>query len=51
MPTLNIWGPCGVVANVLDCDFAVTEFELQSRNYVHFWTKEKVWTLFVDILR
>ena len=29
--------PC-VVANVLDCGFEVSEFELQSRYYVHFWT-------------
>ena len=28
--------PHGVVANVLDNEIAVTEFELQLRNYVHF---------------
>ena len=27
-----------VVANVLDCDIVVSEFELQSRYNVHFWT-------------
>ena len=26
----------GVVANVLDCDIIVSEFEIQSRYYVHF---------------
>ena len=30
--------PCGVVVIVLDCDFVVIEFELQSRYYVHFRT-------------
>ena len=28
----------GEVANILDCDIGVSEFELESRNYVHFWT-------------
>ena len=28
----------GVMANVLDCDIIVYEFELQSRHYIHFWT-------------
>ena len=27
-----------VVAKVLDCDAAVSEFELQSRYYIHFKT-------------
>ena len=31
--------PSDVVANVLDCDFKVTEFKLQSRDRTHFWTK------------
>ena len=30
--------PIGVVANVLEYDIKVNEFELQSRNYVHFLT-------------
>ena len=30
--------PRSVVANVLDCDIVVSEFEHQSRYYVHFWT-------------
>ena len=30
--------PRGVVANVLDCDIVVSEFELLSRYYVHFRT-------------
>ena len=29
---------CGVVANVLDCDIVVSEFELQSRYYIPFQT-------------
>ena len=29
--------PRGVVANVLNCDSVVSEFELQSCYYVHFW--------------
>ena len=28
--------PCGVVANVPDCDIVINEFELKSRNYIHF---------------
>ena len=37
----------GVVANVLDCDIAESEFELQLRYYIHFLTNTigKVWTL------
>ena len=27
------------MANVLECDFIESEFELQSRYYIHFWTK------------
>ena len=30
--------PCDVVANVVDCDLVVSEFELQSRYYVNFRT-------------
>ena len=30
--------PCDLVANVLDCDIVISEFELQSCNNVHFWT-------------
>ena len=26
------------LANLLDCDIVVSEFELQLRYYVHFWT-------------
>ena len=29
--------PHGAVANVPDCNIFVSEFELQSRCYVHFW--------------
>ena len=29
---------CGVMANMLECDFVVSEFELQSCYYVHFRT-------------
>ena len=29
---------CDVVANVLDSDIVVNEFELQTHYYVHFWT-------------
>ena len=29
--------PGGVVANVLNCDLVVIQFELPSRYYVHFW--------------
>ena len=28
----------GVMVNAMDCRIVVSEFELQSRNYVHFWT-------------
>ena len=36
----NEWGnPIGGVANLLDCDIEVSEFELQSPNYIHFRTK------------
>ena len=35
MCTLN---PCGVRAKVWDCNIVVSEFKLQSRYYVHFWT-------------
>ena len=28
----------GVMANVPDCDIVVSEFELKSRYYGHFWT-------------
>ena len=28
-----------VMAKVLDCNLEVSEFKLQSRYYVHFWTK------------
>ena len=28
--------PRGVVINLLDCDIVVSEFELQSRHYIHF---------------
>ena len=30
--------PCGVVANVLDCNIVVSKFELQSCYYIHLWT-------------
>ena len=30
--------PRGVVANVLACDTVLSNFEPQSRYYVHFWT-------------
>ena len=29
---------CDIVAYVLDCDIIVSEFELQSCYYIHFWT-------------
>ena len=29
--------PSGKVANVLECDIIVSDFEIQSRYYVHFW--------------
>ena len=31
----------GVVANMLDCDIKVSEFELHSHFYVHFQAWEK----------
>ena len=31
--------PYGIVANVLDCDSVVSEFQLQSGYHVHFCTK------------
>ena len=34
-----LWvNPCDIVANVLECDLIVSEFELQSRYYIHFQT-------------
>ena len=30
--------PCGVVANVLDCDIILSEFEFLSPYYIYFWT-------------
>ena len=30
--------PCGVVANILDCDIIVSVFDLQMYYYVHFQT-------------
>ena len=30
--------PCRVMAKTLDCGLEVSEFELQLRYYVHFWT-------------
>ena len=30
--------PCGVVANVLDCDIIVSKFEQKSYYFVHFRT-------------
>ena len=37
--------PHGIVANMLDCDFVVSEFEHQSHCCIHFWTNAlgKVW--------
>ena len=36
---INSWGnPLGIVANMYVCDIAVSEFELQSRYNIHFWT-------------
>ena len=32
------WNPRSVVAHILDCDIVMSEFELQSRYFVHFWT-------------
>ena len=38
------WGsPCDVVTNVLNCEITVSEFELQSRIYVHFhWERHEL---------
>ena len=30
--------PCGIVANVLDCDIVVSEFKFHLCYYIHFWT-------------
>ena len=30
-------GPCGIMVKVLDCEIVVSEFELQSCYYAHFW--------------
>ena len=30
-------GPCGVMIKAMDCGIVVSEFELQSLYYVHFW--------------
>ena len=30
------WGPRGVMVKAMDCGIVVSEFELQSRYYVHF---------------
>ena len=30
--------PHGIVADVLDCDMVVHEFEIQLCCYIHFWT-------------
>ena len=35
---LGLGSPCGVMANVLDCEIVVSGFELQSYHYVHFQT-------------
>ena len=37
--------PCGLAANVLDCDIVLSEFELQYPFYIHFRTNalEKAW--------
>ena len=35
--TINLdGGPCGVMAKAMACGIVVSEFILQSRNYVHF---------------
>ena len=33
---IYFWYFLGVVANMMDCDIVVSEFELQSRYYYHF---------------
>ena len=35
---ISVRTPCHVVANVLDCNFVLSKFELQSRYNVHFRT-------------
>ena len=45
---LNFWRSlCGIVANVLDCDIAVSDFELCSHYYIHLLTNSlrKQWPL------
>ena len=32
------WGPDGIVSNMLNCDMAVSNFELQSCYNIHFRT-------------
>ena len=38
MKTISVPFILGLVANVLDFDIFVKDFELQSRDSVHFWT-------------
>ena len=33
----SVVGGWELTANVLDCDIAISEFELQSQSYVYFW--------------
>ena len=40
---IYLFGLGSLMANVLDCDILVSEFELHSRNYVHFLTDFKEW--------
>ena len=43
--------PYSVLANVLDYDIVVSEFEFQSRYNVHFWNIEKIkelWRIYED---
>ena len=35
--------PCGVMVKAMDYGIAVSEFELQSRYYVHFRTNTQLW--------
>ena len=35
-PSLEVVGPRGAMANALNCDIVVNEFELQSFYYIHF---------------
>ena len=37
-PPKKQWGPYGVMAKVLDYGIIVSEFELQSCDYIHFRT-------------